>query len=354
MSSSPSSTSAASKQSACDDARGFGFAKIILLGEHAVVYGKPALACGLDGGAESFLLNPREATPGTLYFAAPIAHELGGTTSPPDFNDLSEAPKREQLAYQTLAEAILPQGFPLPHIAVRLGVPPGIGLGSSAAVGVAIARCLNQLNPTSPRDATELLAAVALWENQFHGKASGVDAAAAFYGCPLHFQREQAIQPLSLMNAASSAAHSTPLPMLIWAVEPPASTRAMVEALAERHQLSPRQFDEYFESIAQLVNQAEALLKSPEQPNIHQRFAALMDDNQKLLEIIGVSTPGLNRAIQILKAQGALGAKLTGSGGGGCVIALFADEKQALETSRKLHQPSAPCFVRTICLASSN
>jgi mevalonate kinase len=189
--------------------------------------------------------------------------------------------------------------------------PSGVGLGASAAIGVALARALSDALgvPSEQRPAAEILAAAQAWENVFHGKASGIDAATAYHGGCLWFRPAEPAEPLRIQRE---------LRLAVAVAGPAVSTRLMVESVAAFRLQNPQRFEHLLHSIQALVHEARPTLLLGRQ----RELGALLDRNHSLLRDLGVSTPALDSACQQARDAGALGAKLTGGGGGGCVLAL--------------------------------
>jgi mevalonate kinase len=275
--------------------------KVILLGEHAVVYGSPAIALGLDQGAEARVWRGAESS----LTLAGERHVVGPT---------SDSGAAEPLARRAYRALLAEMGVSGVSAEATLQIPAGAGLGASAALAVALARGVARLaalhGPAAGAAALGALPRAALsWENVFHGNASGIDTAAAEHGGCLWFTRRDGAQPLAVAEA---------LHVLVALVEPGASTRRMVDAVAERRRAQPARVDFMIEAIAELTRRARQAIAGGAAAELGQ----LMCQNQELLVELGVSTPGLDRACQSALQSGALGAKLTGAGGGGCVIAL--------------------------------
>lgn len=262
--------------------------KIILLGEHAVVYGVPAIAAGIERGVEAH----------AELAVASVLRVGERSAEPGDGSDLGQA------------FAALLGALDAPPVAVRatLELPPGSGLGASAALGVAIARAALSALGEEP-DPLRVLAAAAAWEGVYHGNPSGVDAAAAAYdGCIL-FEKGHAVQAISL---------NRDLVLAIGLAGPPASTKLMVESVARLRERRPAVVDKALEGIRALVNNAKLCLDAGDLPGL----GSLMNYNQMLLSGLFVSTEGIERCCALARDAGALGAKLTGAGGGGAVVAL--------------------------------
>jgi mevalonate kinase len=217
----------------------------------------------------------------------------------------------------------------------RLELPAGSGLGVSAALGVALARAvLGVTRESSPPDVSErVLAAAAAWEGVFHGAPSGVDAAVAERGGCIQFSRGGGIEPVRLAR---------PLPLVVAVAGPPASTKLMVSEVARLRERRPDVVRKAFDGILALVNNARLCLEAGDLPGL----GKLMDLNQMLLAGLMVSTEGIERVCDIARKAGALGAKLTGAGGGGVVVALAdLDPAPLLAALRAEH---VECFSATV------
>jgi mevalonate kinase len=281
--------------------RGSGAGKVILLGEHAVVYGGRAIVVGLDRGAHAEV---RAASVSELVLGSERhrLEEVGGAAEP--------LPAR---AFRALLAAL---GAPSVAAQAWLDIPGGAGLGASAAIGVALARALTDLLGARGLPQPSIASAALAWENVFHGTASGVDTAAAEHAGCLSFRRGEAPRRLS---------PARPLQLVIALVQNGASTRRMVEGVAQRRVAEPAGTDALLNDIGALVARAQPCL---EQGNL-QLLGQLMTQNHELLVQLGVSTPELDRAVRQALDSGALGAKLTGAGGGGCALALVEDQQRA-------------------------
>lgn len=275
-------------------AQGRAHGKVILLGEHAVVYGVPALVAGLSQGAISEA-EPEEAD--RISFngqPVPEEHEL----------------------YRGLQ--LLREYFEVSPVRLdlRLQVPVGSGLGGSASLGLATARALADLSEQS-WTAAQLLSAVHQWEKLFHGNPSGIDAAAAQANRVLCYIRGEEPQQLQLQR---------PLQVGIAVAGPPAPTKQMVDRVAQHRAQEPSTFTNHLRSIQSLVESAQLCLREGD----YSGLGYLMDLNQMLLSTWQVSTPEIEQACRTARQAGALGAKLTGSGGGGCVVALLPDDPEPI------------------------
>ncbi len=262
--------------------------KVILLGEHTVVYGLPAIAAGIDRGA-SAVAHPADSS--TL--------RLGDESVDRDGDSAIAR------AFAALLDAL---GAPPLAVEVTLEIPAGSGLGASAAIGVAIARAIVDAGGQG-----DVLEAATAWERVFHGNPSGIDAAAATHGGCIYFTRADGPTPIRLIDA---------LHLAIAVAGPPASTRAMVESVARLRDRKRELFDKTADGILSLVKNARLCLESGDSIGL----GRLMDLNQMLLSGLFLSTEEIEHACRIARDAGALGAKLTGAGGGGCVVALVESD----------------------------
>ncbi len=274
-------------------ASGRASGKIILLGEHAVVYGSPAIAVALERGAEA---EARPALQSRIVFAGGAHDRAGGS-------DVGRA-------FQALLDTV---GAKEIEANARLQIPAGAGLGASAALGVALARAV--IAAGAPGSARGSVAQAALaWENVFHGNASGLDTAVAEHAGCIWFTRASGVTRLHV---------GAPVRLAVAVAEPGASTRRMVEGVAARRQADAQGTDRCLRSIAELVERGRESLAAGDISGL----GSLLNRNHALLRELGVSTPRLDEACRVALDAGALGAKLTGAGGGGSVIALAEDDR---------------------------
>ena len=268
--------------------------KVIVVGEHAVVYGHPALAAGVPAGVR-LTAAAREVAGDPITLKIP-AWDL----------DLVLTPDNEHPVARAAAEVLAFCDGPLTGWAIE-GVselPPGAGLGSSAALTVALARLV--LGPDAP--AQDVVAASIAGERVFHGTPSGIDSEVAARGGVLRFVRGQAVEPIALGAGA-----------LRLCVIPSGIERRTAEQVANvraRRDRWPSVLDPVLDAVAKLTDAAIGAIER----NDLAALGELFDINQGLLSAMSVSSGPLDELCSTARSCGALGAKLTGAGGGGCVV----------------------------------
>ncbi|HSO40633.1 MAG TPA: mevalonate kinase, partial [Labilithrix sp.] len=300
---------------------GTAHGKVILFGEHAVVHGVPALAVGIDRGAWAEAMpRTRESAPADGAAATPPStlHVRGWNVTVSDDATDESLPLARSLrdilvvTRRAQQEAGAPPIGPV-TIEAAADLPPGGGLGCSAALGVAVARALD------PSASPEAIAGRAdAWERVFHGNPSGIDAAVASLGGCVQFQRAASAGERAVIQRVRVP---SPMHLCVGHSGQASSTKSMVEAVARMRERRPESTQRTFDAIHTLVKNARLAVEAGDVRAVGQ----LLDLNQMLLSGLFVSTPEIEQMCATARAAGALGAKLTGAGGGGCVVALVED-----------------------------
>ena len=272
-----------------NESTGLAAGKVILLGEHGVVYGRHALALPIP-----------DAVAVTLTEADALMHDL-----PVEFVDLL----LDQLGVENRNW----------RIGIDSSLPFGKGLGSSAAIAVAIVRAFNQKLDLGPDDAR--VNAIAFeCEKMAHGTPSGVDNTLSTYAQPMLFRNDGGLEVTTI------EVEEEPSLLIAWGDEK-GRTSELVAGVRSRRDEMPKHFDAIFDEMDSLSLQGADLLRS----GSWQELGALMNVCHGLLNAIGVSTPTLERMVALARQAGAAGAKLTGAGGGGSIVALCPDGVDVVE-----------------------
>jgi mevalonate kinase len=276
--------------------RGQACGKLILLGEHFVVHGSPALALPLPVVSTEVTVTEMEVPGPRLRTDAPDAVERTALAV-------------VQAALERLG---LPTRAPW-SIEVRSTVPTGHGLGSSAAFAVALLRALFAASGADLR-LEQLNAHAHALEGIVHGTPSGIDNTTISSERPVWFEQGR---PLSFLESPRD------LPLVLAGSGQPGST---AEAVAGVHQLKradPRRFEGLCRSARRLVSAGREAFVAGDLRTL----GARMTENHQLLRELGVSTETLDRLADQAVGAGAFGAKLTGGGRGGFIVAAVAPDR---------------------------
>ncbi len=277
-------------------------AKVILFGEHAVVYGRPAIAVPVTSLRARAIVRAEPRAPhGQVRLLAP-AVQLDAL-----LDELAEDHPLRRVVELT-AEELGAAYLPACQISIQSEIPPASGLGSGAAVSVAIIRAVAAYLGKSLSDETVSKIAYEV-EKIYHGTPSGVDNTVIALQKAVFFVRGEPIQPLRV---------GRPFTLVIADSGIPSPTAATVADVRAAWQQDPERFEALFDQIGAIVLQACALIEKG-QPD---QLGELMNRNQSLLQELGVSSPVLEHLIEAARHAGALGAKLSGGGRGGNLIAL--------------------------------
>ena len=280
-------------------ARGRAVGKVILLGEHAVVYGRPALAAGLGVGLE-----------------VEVREEEGPAVE----SDVEDDGRARRLVEE--AAAIVGLDPSRLVVRVRSELPAGAGLGSSAALSIAVLRALARVAGRRLSSEEELAHGRRL-EAIFHGHPSGIDPAAAALGTCFRFVRGEPpeVTPLRLAR---------PLRLVIALGDRPRSTGAAVGGLRARWEADRARHERLFDDVASVVEAGARAASAGDLATLGEAFRA----NQALLRELGVSAAAVEELVAAAEGAGALGAKLTGGGAGGAAIAVAAEPERVAATLR--------------------
>jgi mevalonate kinase len=286
--------------------------KVILFGEHAVVYDRPAIAVPVTDVQATASVTPGQAGSGVHILATDLPALDGGPGGRRYAMREAAAEDPLRTAVELALDAFLPgaSAHAEPDILVRVSstIPIARGLGSGAAVGTAVVRVIGHYFGKDP-DPGEISRLVYEVEKLHHGTPSGIDNTVIAYQQPVYFVRGQAITPLSVGAGLS---------LMIADTGVISSTRQVVGDVRRRWQSQPQRYEGLFDEIGALVRLAKAAIERGDPDAI----GRLMDKNHELLVALGVSSPELDSLVRAARAAGALGAKLSGAGWGGNVVAL--------------------------------
>lgn len=297
-------------------------AKIILFGEHAVVYGQPALAVPVSQLRATAAVTPGQ---GLQLVAADLNQVLPVTLGEIVNNALT------RMAQITLE--FLKVEPPDATISLHSSIPPASGLGSGAAVAAALGRAVAQAAGKTIQD-DDLNRLVYEIERIHHGTPSGLDNTVIVYERPVYFIRDKTLDTLTI---------NQPLHLLIADTGKTALTRHAVGDVRKLYEADPETIVPVIEAIGEIAKQARTALESGD----IEVLGRLATDNHALLQKLTVSSPELDTLVDAAQQAGALGAKLSGGGRGGNMIA-FVTEGTAEKVQQALYQAGAVRVISTI------
>ena len=270
--------------------------KIIIAGEHFVVHGSYALAAAIDRGS-------------TVH-ASPSSHPVIVSKSLGLVADLDgKVPDRLRPLAKTLTATLswLNESRGV-KCELESNIPISAGLGSSAAGSVALVAAASAALGHSLKP-NEIFDLAMVSERMIHGNPSGIDPAVATYGGVMLFSKGVPHRPIQL---------KTPANFIIGFSGVDRSTSKMIHRFSESQTSHPSTFRALVRSSSVFAENAAKALSEGDLNSL----AAIMNFNHAILSSLGVSSPALDSLVEAALDAGCLGAKLTGGGGGGCIIAL--------------------------------
>lgn len=289
--------------------------KIILMGEHSVVYGEPAIAFPFQ---ETYISTKVE--PDTTMRLD--CHYFSG--------ELSQVPRQLKSVSEVIDQALvaLHQEATTLKITITSTIPSERGMGSSAAVAVSIVRALFDYFdiPCLP---DTLLSLVNRAEKIAHGNPSGIDAAATTGNEPLFFIKGHPLEsfPMNVSNAF----------LIVADTGIKGQTRAAVKDVATLFEQDKQRISQHIATLGHLTKCAKHAILTDDVSML----GNVMNQAHEQLSTLTVSNEQLDQLVSTARVNGALGAKLTGGGRGGCMIALADSKKQAEKIAAALESVGA-------------
>ena len=304
-------------------------AKVILAGEHFCVYGVPAVSMAISLHAKCTIWRS-ERKGITISSSIGVSGTFTETGYEPSIGNSNS--RREVEPIKIGVEAVAKEFTAIStdiQVFIDSEIPVGVGLGSSAATSVSAIAAFSKLNSLElPKNKISELAYSS--ESFVHGKPSGIDQTTSTHGGLLLYQIGKGFQqirpkrPFTLIVGNTLISRST------------GEIVAKVKKLWENDRKSTEQLIKAGGEIA------KDLARALEQGDL-QLAGALMNENQELLRKIGTSHPKLDELIAKARAAGALGAKLTGGGGGGCMISLVTSDVES-DVSAAIEEAGGKAF----------
>jgi mevalonate kinase len=273
-------------------------AKAIVTGEHFVVHGSTALAVAID---KQVRVSAEEGTPGA---GLSIRSDQVSARNPESLLPAKNVVTSLASAYSLQPDLLL---------SIASGIPRGSGLGSSASTMVAVAAAVARLNSLDLRT-PDIVRFAMEGERLVHGNPSGIDVNVCAYGGVILF---------NIGRTPRKVRVDSPIRLLIVHSGERRSTKAMINKVAYTRDKYPFLFTGVADSISEVSVMAADRLAHGDMPGL----GRLLTLSHVALTSVGASNERLDRLVETLLSLGALGAKLTGAGGGGCVLAVTPDNK---------------------------
>jgi mevalonate kinase len=286
--------------------RGSGFGKVILFGEHFVVHGTPGIVSAIDSTTDAEVKKIGEGI--TVR---------DGRKGAKGYTKKKRTQQKESIERTLKTMGIDPEKVSL-EISLGGSLPGFSGIGASAASSVAIARAIAEEFEMGLSD--EKINEIAFEaEKAYAGTPSGIDNAAATYGGLIWFKRNLSGGP----NTIEKLSIREPVEIVIGNTGIVADTKEMVAGVTARKQRNREKYNALFNQAGDLAFTARKALEEFDL----RKVGKLMNENHDLLQEIEVSCRELDYLVNLARKKGAFGAKLTGGGGGGCMVTLTPGEE---------------------------
>lgn len=281
--------------------KGSGFGKTILFNEHFVVHGVPGIVSAINSVADAEVKKTGKGIT--------IRDERKG---PEGYAEKKRVQQMESIERMLKAMDIDPKQASF-RIWLGGNLPGFSGIGASAASSVAIARAIaEEIEMDLTDERINYIAYEA--EKAYAGTPSGIDNTAATFGGLIWFKRNLDGGP----NMIERLNIREPVEVVIGNTGIVANTKAMVAGVAKREKKHPKKYNALFKQAEEMASIARKALED----FALKKVGKLMNENHRLLQEIEVSCKELDYLVNLAREQGAFGAKLTGGGGGGCMVAL--------------------------------
>jgi mevalonate kinase len=299
--------------------------KIILFGEHAVVYGRPALAVPVTQvHAEVEVLDSDSAG---IWLHAPDIHLHAELNTLPSDHPLASVIHNflflSRLSPSPTGRGARGEGrFPNLNITITSTIPVASGLGSGAAVTVALVRALSS-HLNFPMTDEQVNAFAYEIEKLHHGTPSGIDNTVVTYARPVYFiKNPPSPGRRGIGGEVETFKVGQPFTIVIGNTGIPAPTKESVGDVRKLWEADKAKWERVFDEIGEIAKNARENIETGD----WRLLGALMNQNHTLLQMLTVSSPELDTLVSAARQAGALGAKLSGGGRGGNMIALVEPE----------------------------
>lgn len=305
--------------------KSFAPGKVILFGEHSVVHNRPAIAMAIDKGVD-VELNSRDDD--IININIPVinySEKLFLLNNVIDYNHIHNNMITDYV-FEVISLFKFDKGFDLE---VNINMPLGVGLGSSAAVTVSCMKAIS-LYANEDYDLETIAQKSRNIEITIQGAASPIDTSMSTYGGIIYINRQSKLSRIDF---------DMQLPIIISDCNIEANTGKLVESVRLKYVEYSEIMTNIFDAMGLIADNAKVALEEGNS----QSLANLMNLNQGLLDSIGVNTFELSDMVFTARKFGALGSKLTGSGGGGCIIAYAPNNTEEILQQLNLKYKAFKC-----------
>ncbi len=306
--------------------RAFAPGKVILFGEHVVVYKRPAIAVAIDRGVEVELVPRQDNIISVDVDLIGYSDSFTLVDKRLNYHCDSENKRVTDYIYEVINLFEFDNGF---NLKVDINMYLGVGLGSSAAITVATLKALS-LYLSLDYDKKTIASIAHEIEVKIQGAASPLDTSMSTYGGLIYIDNKSKLNRIEC---------NMQLPLIVSNCQISGNTGILVESVRLKYEKYPEIIGNVFKAVEEIVDLAKIAFEKADSDKI----SDLMNINQGLLDSMGVNTLELSEMVYLSRRYGASGSKLTGSGGGGCIISYCPEDIDGIYEKMREQYPTFKC-----------
>ncbi len=306
--------------------RAFAPGKVILFGEHVVVYKRPAIAVAIDRGVEVELVPRQDNIISVDVDLIGYSDSFTLVDKRLNYHCDPENKRVTDYIYEVINLFEFDNGF---NLKVDINMYLGVGLGSSAAITVATLKALS-LYLSLDYDKKTIASIAHEIEVKIQGAASPLDTSMSTYGGLIYIDNKSKLNRIEC---------NMQLPLIVSNCQISGNTGILVESVRLKYEKYPEIIGNVFKAVEEIVDLAKIAFEKADSDKI----SDLMNINQGLLDSMGVNTLELSEMVYLSRRYGASGSKLTGSGGGGCIISYCPEDIDGIYEKMREQYPTFKC-----------
>ncbi len=306
--------------------RAFAPGKVILFGEHVVVYKRPAIAVAIDRGVEVELVPRQDNIISVDVDLIGYSDSFTLVDKRLNYQCDPENKRVTDYIYEVINLFEFDNGF---NLKVDINMYLGVGLGSSAAITVATLKALS-LYLSLDYDKKTIASIAHEIEVKIQGAASPLDTSMSTYGGLIYIDNKSKLNRIKC---------NMQLPLIVSNCQISGNTGILVESVRLKYEKYPEIIGNVFKAVEEIVDLAKIAFEKADSDKI----SDLMNINQGLLDSMGVNTLELSEMVYLSRRYGASGSKLTGSGGGGCIISYCPEDIDGIYEKMREQYPTFKC-----------